>query len=137
MIFFFTLIFVPAAYTRPPSSVTRSAFFSLILVAQSSYELPSTQFKNFKGKLLFCAVSFTYWINWRHLSISTFVAHHLKLIDVAVLIKKKKKRLEPSLNALCFKALTLACVASVSNRVIARKLEREQKKINANFNDSR
>ena len=91
MIFFFTLIFVPAAYTRPPSSVTRSALFSLILVAQSSYELPSTQFKNFKGKLLFCAVSFTYWINWRHLSISTFVAHHLKLIDVAVLIKKNKK----------------------------------------------
>ena len=127
MIFFFTLIFVPAAYTRPPSSVTRSALFSLILVAQSSYVLPSTQFKTFKGKLLFCAVSFTNWINWRHLAISTFVAHHLKLIDVAVLIKKKK-RLEPSLNALCFKALTLACVASVSNRVIARKLEREQKK---------
>ena len=122
-----TLIFVPAAYTRPPSSVTRSALFSLILVAQSSYVLPSTQFKTFKGKLLFCAVSFTNWINWRHLAISTFVAHHLKLIDVAVLIKKKK-RLEPSLNALCFKALTLACVASVSNRVIARKLEREQKK---------
>ena len=38
-----------------------------------------------------------------------------------------KKRLEPSLNALCFKALTLACVASVPNRVIARKLEPEQK----------
>lgn len=122
---FFTLIFVPAAYTRPPSSVTRSAFLSLIRVAQSSYDFPLTQLKTFKGKLLSCAVLFTYWINCWHLVISTVVAHHLKLIDVAAEMCQLKKQTNKMIKTLVFHAAVLSW----------RCVTRQKSKLEGNRND--